>query len=72
MSSFKYEIIKKLGVLSENTNGWKREVNLISWNERPAKIDIRDWDPNNEKMSKGITLSDEEAENLLNILKEIV
>lgn len=72
MSSFKYEIIKKLGVLSENKNGWKREVNLISWNERPAKIDIRDWDPNNEKMSKGITLSEEEAENLLNILKEIV
>lgn len=69
MAEIKYEIVKSLGVLSESANGWKRELNLISWNDRAPKYDIRDWDPEHEKMSKGITLSQEEMEILVDLMK---
>lgn len=68
MSEFKYEIIQSFGVLSETKGGWTKEFNLISWNGREAKYDIRDWGPEHEKMGKGITLSKEEIDNLKEIL----
>jgi len=66
----KYEIAEELGILSENEKGWRKELNLVSWNEREPKYDIRDWNPNHDRMSKGITLTKEEAEALYEILKE--
>ncbi len=69
MADIKYEIVKEIGVLSENANGWRREVNLVSWNDRPPKYDIRDWAEDHEKMSKGITLTQEEMENLIDLMK---
>ena len=63
---FKYEIVEEIAVLSENPKGWRKELNLVSWNDRPAKFDLRDWSPNHEKMGKGITLSNEE----FNVLRE--
>lgn len=68
MNEIKYEIIEQLGVLSESDKGWKKELNLISWNDREPKYDIRDWSENHEKMGKGITLSKDEAMKLRNIL----
>lgn len=68
MSEIKYEIIEEIGVLSETEKGWKKEINLISWNDREPKYDIRDWSENHEKMGKGITLSKDEAMKLRNIL----
>lgn len=68
MSEIKYEIIEKLGILSESTNGWTKELNLISWNGGTPKYDIRDWSPDHEKMGKGITLTDEEAKKLKELL----
>ena len=50
MPDIKYEVVKHIGVLSESANGWKKELNLVSWNDRPAKYDIRDWDENHEKI----------------------
>jgi hypothetical protein len=58
---FKYEIVEKIAVLSESSKGWTKELNLISWNNREPKYDIREWSPDGEKMGKGITLSDEEV-----------
>ena len=66
----KYEIVEELGVLSENEKGWRKELNLVSWNERDAKFDIRDWNNTHERMSKVITLTKEEAMALYEILKE--
>lgn len=66
----KYDIVEELGVLSENEKGWRKELNLVSWNDREAKYDIRDWNPSHERMSKGITLTQEEAKMLYEILKE--
>lgn len=68
MSEIKYEIIEKLGILSESTKGWTKELNLISQNGGTPKYDIRDWSPDHEKMGKGITLTDEEAKKLKELL----
>ena len=59
-NNIKFEIIEQLGVLSENEKGWKKELNLISWNDGEPKYDIRTWSPEHEKMGKGITLTKDE------------
>lgn len=64
---FKYEILNNIGTLSEN-GSWSKELNRISWNGKEPKYDLRDWSENHKKMSKGITLSEDE----LRKLKEII
>ena len=71
MADIKYEIIKELGVISEGSRGWRKELNLISWNGGTPKYDIRDWSPAHEKMGKGITLTEEEAKELSQLLKNL-
>jgi hypothetical protein len=71
MANLKYEIKETVGIISEGAKGWKKELNLISWNDREPKYDLRDWDQNHEKMGKGITLSTEELIELKKILNEI-
>jgi len=68
MAEFKYEVTKHIGVLSEGSKGWRKELNLISWNDREPKYDIRDWAPGREKMGKGVTLSDAEVVELKQLL----
>lgn len=68
MAEIKFEITKSLGVLSEGSRGWQKEINLVCWNERRPKVDIRDWAPEHEKMGKGITLNYEEIKKLKEIL----
>ena len=72
MSDIKYSIKDELGIISESAKGWKKELNLISWNDAAPKYDIRDWSPNHEKMGKGITLSADEAKSLYDIIKSIM
>ena len=71
MSEIKFEIVKKVGVLSKSASGWAKEVNLISWNDREPKYDIRDWAPDGVKMGKGVTLSAEELLALKELLNSI-
>ena len=68
MADIKFEIVKKIGVLSKAGSGWAKELNLVSWNDREAKYDLRDWSADGEKMGKGVTLSKEE----LLALKELL
>lgn len=63
-NEFHYEIVEEIGVLSTNAQGWQKELNLVSWNGRPPKFDLRDWAPNHEKMGKGLTLTNEELAEL--------
>lgn len=70
MSDFKFEITEHLGTLSESAKGWTKELNKVSFNDRPAKYDLREWDLDHQKMSKGVTLNDEEMEILSKILKD--
>ena len=71
MASIKFDIQENFGIISESSNGWTKELNLVSWNDRPAKFDIRDWDSNHDKMGKGLTLSIDELRELKRILNEI-
>ncbi len=71
MADIKFEIKDKLGVISESSKGWTKELNLISWNGKQAKYDLRDWAPEHEKMGKGITLSAEELKSLKEILNNM-
>jgi hypothetical protein len=66
-----FEIQKQLGVISQTGKGWAKELNLISWNGRPAKFDIRDWSPNREKMGRGIVLTVDEMKALRELLNSI-
>lgn len=68
MAELKFEITERIGVLSENAKGWTKELNKVSWNERPAKYDLREWNPDHTRMGKGITLTDEDITNLKAIL----
>ena len=68
MADIKYEIVKEIGILSESTKGWRKELNLVSWNEKEPKYDLRDWAPNHEKMGKGVTLTADELRKLKDLL----
>ena len=68
---FKFSIVRHIGVLAEGTKGWKKEVNLVSWNERPPKLDLREWDENHVKMGKGVTLSLQEAGILRDLISDL-
>lgn len=71
MAGIKYEVKESHGVLSESAKGWTKELRSISWNERDAKFDIREWAPDDEKMGKGVTLSKDELLKLRDILNDL-
>ena len=63
-----YEIVEELGVLS-HTGAWALELNRIAWNGGAPKYDIRKWNTDHSRMGKGVTLNDEEMENLLYLMQ---
>lgn len=66
----RFEIEEHICTIAENESGWTKELNLVSWNGRPAKYDIRDWSPDHNKMSRGITLTADELQALKDGLEE--
>ena len=68
MTEIKYEIIKELGVLSTSASGWTKELNLVSWNDREPKYDLRSWSADRNRRGKGVTLSVEELSALKGLL----
>ncbi|AQS09906.1 hypothetical protein CLOBY_20450 [Clostridium saccharobutylicum] len=71
MADIKFEIEKELGSISESGKGWTKELNLISWNGKDAKYDLRDWAPEHEKMGKGVTLTSDELKALKELLNKL-
>jgi hypothetical protein len=71
MSEIKFEIVKKIGVLSTSGKGWTKELNLIRWNDREPKYDIREWSPDAQSMGKGVTLTKEELLALRELLNHL-
>ena len=63
-----FDIREHIGVLSRNDNGWTKEVNIIAWNGGVPKVDIREWNPEHDRMTRGITLFEAEAQTLLKAL----
>ncbi len=70
MADLKFEIIQNIGTISESAKGRAKELNLISWNDREPKYDIRDWDSSHEKMGKGVTLTADELKSLRELLND--
>ena len=71
MSDIRYEIVQHFGALSTSPSGWSKQLNLISWNDREPKFDIRDWSPDGMKMGKGVTLSLNELLALRDLLNQM-
>lgn len=69
-TDIKYQITAHLATLSTSPKGWTKELNLVSWNDKEPKYDIRDWSPDHEKMGKGVTLSREELMALKAVLAD--
>lgn len=72
MPEIKFEIKENIGILSESPKGWKKDLNLISWNDKDPKFDIREWSPEHDKMEKGVTLSVEELKSLRDLLNGVL
>lgn len=65
-----FEIKEKIGVIKEDASGDTLELNIVAWYGGYAKFDIRRWSPDHERSYKGMTLTQEEAENLSKLLNE--
>ena len=71
MAELTFEITKHIGVLSESSRGWTKELNMVSWNGREAKFDLREWSPDHTRMGKGITLTEEDIGALKDLLNGV-
>lgn len=65
-----FRIHEHIAVLERHENGWKRELNIVSWNGGEPKLDIREWSEDHEKMTRGITLSEEQGRKLSDALSK--
>ncbi len=65
-----FEIIEEIGIISTMDTGWAKEINLVRWNGGVAKYDIREWDPSHTRMSRGITLKEEEMRRILDLMRK--
>ncbi len=48
--------------------GWNKEFNIVSWNGSSPKYDVREWDPTHRQMTRGITMTREELEQLAELI----
>jgi hypothetical protein len=71
MAELKFEVIETVAVLSESKKGWKKELNLISWNDREPKYDVREWNEDHSRMGKGVTFSLSELKELRDALNKL-
>jgi len=69
--AIEFDVLEHIGDLSESKSGWKKELNLVSWNNRDPKFDIRDWSPDHSKMGKGVTFTNDEIDELRNVLNQM-
>ena len=64
-----FVITEHIGDISLASSGWKRELNLVSWNGKDARYDLRSWNSDHTKMSKGLTFCPEEMQIIAKLLK---
>lgn len=70
MPDIHYDIVKYIGKLTDGEGSYHKELNLISWNDGEPKYDIRPWNQDHSRMSKGITLSEEELRGLKKLIDQ--
>lgn len=65
MMEYKHEIVKHICVIGQpHSQGWTKELNLVSWNGGPAKYEIRDWSPDHTRCGKGTNFTEAELKSL--------
>ena len=64
---FKSEVIEKVATLKEG-NSYSKEVLRRIWGDNPITMDIRMVNKTNDFIGKGISLSDEECDMLVDVL----
>ena len=64
------EVIKKIALISGTETGFRKELNLMSWNGRDPKYDLRTWSPEGIAL-RGLTLTEEEAKELQKALNDM-
>ena len=66
----KFTIYKHIGNISKPNNGWTKELNYISWDNREPVYDIRTWTEDHLRYGKGVTLTQNELKNLYGLMSE--
>lgn len=69
MNDFSYDIKQNIAVLSTKGN-WALELNLVSWGNRTPTLDLRRWNEDHTKMSKGLSLTKDELEAIAKFVNE--
>ena len=69
MAEFTVEIVEHIGVISTKPNGNTKDVNVVAWNGHSPKVDIREWNETHDRPTRGLTLTEDEAKTLYEILK---
>ena len=73
-SEIKFEVTQELGVIEDPYNPdvtMVKQLNMVSWNDKTAKADIRGWNEDRSKMTKGITMNVDELKSLKALLDSI-
>ena len=70
MTGITMEVAKRIAVLSDPEAGYKKELNLVSWNGAEPKIDLRTWSPEGIAL-KGLTLTEDEAKELCKAMNDM-
>lgn len=71
ISRYNLTIVKQIAVISENSDGWRKELNVVSWRNQMPKYDIRSHAPDYSKISKGVTLTADEMQELKAVLNSM-
>jgi len=65
------EVKEEMGVIGEDRRGWRKELNLVSWNHLNPKYDIREWAPDRSRRGKGVTFTKDEIVVLRDLLNNL-
>lgn len=70
---FTFEIIEHICTISEGKeNGFTRELNYVSFNGKEPKWDIREWNADHTKMTKGLNFTKEEMIKIADAVNSII
>ena len=74
---FKHQIISHIGILGDEGQKCRKEINCVSWNDQPAQLEIRLWKHENteegqvRKALKGLKFTQDELIKLRDILNRM-
>ena len=54
----------------QSSGTYTKELNKVSWNGRDPVYDLRGWNEDHTKMTKGITLTNDEFQEFVSKIKE--